>query len=175
MSPFTLDTLRLLPHRFLVVEEAHRFVNLTAQRTRALFGDVNNLLPDGLVHKFDKATFLSGTPMPNRPMELYPILKACAANSIDFRDKLEFGVRWCGAYEGAWGWRFDGSSHEDDLSKRLRVFMRREEKEGKGFAKKTRSVVYFDGEVTKEIKELEDALIGKRNSPSMWRKFQPTI
>lgn len=148
--------------RLLIVEEAQRFVNQTAHRTQALFGDLHKYRPTGFVHQFEKVMFLSGTPMPNRPIELFPVLRACAANLIDYKDKTEFGLRYCGAFEGEFGWDFRGSTNEEELRKKIfSLFMRREEK-GEDYAKKTQEVYLINAGSTKKLKELEQAVLQGR-------------
>ena len=58
----------------LVIDEAHRFKNRDARRTRAIYG---HGLERGLRQRSEKVLALSGTPMPNNPTELYPYLHAC--------------------------------------------------------------------------------------------------
>lgn len=159
--PLISQPLGRLGARLLVVEEAQRFVNYEAQRTRALFGDLD-LLPNGLVHNFDKVVFLSGTPMPNRPIELFPVLRACAANVINYRDKFDFGLRYCGAYEGAFGWDFKGESNTGELRKKMHgLFMRREETSTTG-PKKTEEVIYFNMRKAPSIIKIEDVILKGR-------------
>lgn len=95
----------------LFVDEAHRYKNLTAQRTQALMRIVNY---------FDRVYFMSGTPDPNlRPMELYPILSTCAPETIHGMDQIAFGHRYCGAYHTGRGWIFKGASNVDELRTRV--------------------------------------------------------
>lgn len=97
----------------LIVDEAHRYKNLEAKRTRALLGHHENM---GIVDYFNKIILMSGTPMPNRPMELYPILNKLAPETIDFMNKFEYAKRYCGAYHNGHGWDFSGASHVKELA-----------------------------------------------------------
>lgn len=108
------------PGTLLIVDEAHRFKNETTRRSKALF----NLTP-----YFERIIFLSGTPMPNRPIELYPVLKHCAPETIDFKNKFEFGVKYCAGYKNNFGWDFTGASNMKDLGARVKdKFMLRKKK-----------------------------------------------
>lgn len=107
-------------HFLLIIDEAHRFKNPKAKRTK----DLLKLLP-----KFVNVVYLSGTPMPNRPMELYTILKASAPECIGHMNQWDFGRRYCNGKKGYWGWDFSGASNMDELAKRLKPFMLRMRKE----------------------------------------------
>jgi SWI/SNF-related matrix-associated actin-dependent regulator 1 of chromatin subfamily A len=158
-------------HPLLIVEEAQRFVNCGAQRTQALCGDTTKLNPDGLLHQFEKVVFLSGTPMPNRPIELFPILKSAAANVINHRSKEEYGVRYCAAYDNGFGLDYKGSSNLEELSKRMHgLFMRREEK-GSDFVNKSSQVVYIKN-TGYRIKALEKVILNKRPMSDFFERFQ---
>lgn len=87
----------------LVVDEAHRFKNETSKRSIALFGF--------FTPHASRVVFLSGTPLPNRPMELYPVLSHCAHNIIDFMNKFEYALKYCAAHRNQWGWDFSGASN----------------------------------------------------------------
>lgn len=111
----------------LIVDEAHRFKNLSAKRTQALFGYKSE---KGLTSQFEKIIFLSGTPMPNRPMELFPVLAHCAPQTINFRNQFEYGVYFCAGFEHEHGWDFSGASNLDELQSSVKgTFMLRMKKE----------------------------------------------
>lgn len=84
----------------LVVDEAHRFKTPGTRRTRAIFGapvgDRSGQGTRGILDRFSRHLYLSGTPMPNgRPMELFPLLSKVAPETIDWRSEIEFGLRYC--------------------------------------------------------------------------------
>lgn len=107
----------------LVVDEAHRFKSLEARRTRALF--------QAYVPAFSRVVFMSGTPMPSRPMELYPVLSECAPECIDFMSETKYGQRYCGGqYVEGRGWEFKWASNVKELADRIHgKFMLRLKKE----------------------------------------------
>ena len=106
----------------LIVDEAHRFKTVDAKRTKAL---VNKIKTESV----GKTILLSGTPMPARPMELYPLLSAFAGNTIGFRTQHQYGLRYCGAFENEYGWVYTGATNQDELKKRIHgSFMLRKEK-----------------------------------------------
>ena len=59
---------------------------------------------------------MSGTPLLNRPVELFPLLEALMPGKWTFKDK----VRYCAGVRDRFGWNFDGSAHLDELQTRLR-------------------------------------------------------
>ena len=101
----------------LFVDEAHRFKNDKAARTQALFGKFNQ--PD-LTHHFDRVVYLSGTPMPNRPIELFPVLSNSAPETIDNMSKFEYAKKYCAAYRDHFGWNFSGSSNLEELALKVK-------------------------------------------------------
>lgn len=104
------------PRAVLFVDEAHRYKNDTAQRTKALFGKDGGL---GIVDGFTRQYFLSGTPMPNRPIELFPILSKVAPETIDFMDKREYGEKFCGAFWDGYQMNYSGATNMDELERRV--------------------------------------------------------
>lgn len=103
----------------LVVDECHKVKNPQAQRTIAVFD---------LFRRAGKAVFLTGTPMPNRPVELFSLLHAAFPERWD--RFMPFAKRYCGAYQDQYGWHFDGASNLEELHTWLRAhFMIRRTKE----------------------------------------------
>ncbi len=144
-----------LGNAVLVVDEAHRYRNGKAKRTRAVLGAKEI---KGIVKSFTKVIWLSGTPIPNgRPIELYPILSRQAPETIGFRSKLEFARKYCDAFynetEGTWD--FSGASNLKTLKKNLAPFMLRLRK---------RDVLKELPPKTEEIVILADKLPGAPNS-----------
>lgn len=96
----------------LVVDEAHRYKNESAKRTKALLRKIFT--------SFHRTVFMSGTPLSNRPMELYSILNAAAPETIDRMTRFEYGMRFCAGFEGQWGWDFSGASNMRELAARVK-------------------------------------------------------
>lgn len=97
----------------LIVDEAHRFCVPTSRRTKSMFGRI--------VPLFENQTFMSGTPMRNRPIELYPVLFHVAPETIDFMSKFEYAQKYCSAHHNGFGWDYSGSSNLPDLKQRTQV------------------------------------------------------
>lgn len=99
----------------LIVDEAHRFKNFESKRAQNLF--------EKICGRIENIVCLSGTPMPNRPAELYPVVSTLAANVIDYQDFHNFGVEYCNAFETRFGWEYRGASNLDKLHNKLKSFM----------------------------------------------------
>ncbi len=106
----------------IVIDEAHRLKNPSAKRTKAVLG---GLFPEGaLVDLFDSWIFLSGTPMPNSPIEMFSIISKAAPETIDHMNLQQYGQRYCGAYRmkigrGRYAWKMTGASNVKELGQRV--------------------------------------------------------
>ena len=106
----------------VVADEVHFAKNKSAQRTKALFGDPKRGLKP-LDARYKLA--LTGTPIPNRPVELHPVLRWLDAEWA--RNWRDFVTRYCAGYQGQWGWDVSGASNLGELQEKLRstVMVRR--------------------------------------------------
>lgn len=115
------ETIAIFPWDLVVCDECHRLKNRTARMTRAFHS---------LRAAFPRAWFLSGTPMLNRPEELYTVLRFCGWQ-VDY---MAYCRRYCAArrrvIRGKRVWDMSGASNLDELRDRIRpVFLRREKKD----------------------------------------------
>ena len=129
---------RLTPTSFeaemLVCDECHYIKNPKAQRTKAVL-------------KMAKATpfflALSGTPIVNRPVDLWPILNLCKPQ--EFNDWYRFTRKYCNGHEGKFGYVCDGLSKAGELNEKLASVMHRVRKdECLDLPAKTRVVIPID-------------------------------
>lgn len=127
-------------YELAVFDEAHYLKTPSAKRTKACFA-INA----------DSKLFLTGTPVVNRPMEMYPILKACGLKL----NKTEFGKRYCGGKlivirwkpTKKYAWDFSGASNTEELNAALRstIMVRRTKREVLAeLPRKIRQVVELD-------------------------------
>lgn len=118
------SSLRKRSWDLIVLDEAHYAKNPKAARTRAIFGG-KELQPLQARRKLA----LTGTPIPNRPVEIQPILKWLAPS--EFGNWVNFVKRYCEGYQSRFGWEVSGASHLDELQARLRstVMIRRLKKD----------------------------------------------
>lgn len=151
----------------LVIDEAQRFTIPEAIRTTILYGENpdGNYSKDievfgGLVHRFEKVVSLSGTPMRSRPIEMYANLQALAFDRIDYMSKVEYGIRYCGGYEGPFGWNFKGHSNVQAWRKRIhKTYMRREEQDEHLNIDKPEQIIYLKDNRPPRVVEMEDAIL----------------
>lgn len=99
----------------LICDEAHYLKNMDTKRTKAV------LSRSGLVFNCDRTLMMTGTPVLNRPAELYPMLKVLAPKAIaPYNDWWSFAKRYCDAWQDGFGLNADGASHTDELNLKLR-------------------------------------------------------
>lgn len=105
----------------LILDECHFLKTPESQRTQAVFG------PHGLARKAHFKWCLTGTPVLNRPRELYPMLKTLCPAFADMTF-ARFAQRYCGAFWDGRGLNTKGATHVDELAGLLRTFMLRRTK-----------------------------------------------
>jgi SWI/SNF-related matrix-associated actin-dependent regulator 1 of chromatin subfamily A len=103
----------------LIVDEAHYLKSPKAKRTVAIVGEGKT---KGIQAK--RKLFLSGTPITNRPIDIFPVLRALQPDGIG-KSGFAFGKRYCDGFREHVGrgkkvWNFSGASNLAELQKRLR-------------------------------------------------------
>lgn len=99
----------------LVVDEAHKCKGLRTLRTERVCGNKGDNLTSRSVYTW----YLSGSPIPNRPIEAYPVFTTAGVLG-DYRDFIKFGRRYCSGYlDDSGRWDFRGASHIDELGEML--------------------------------------------------------
>ena len=155
----------------LILDEAHYLKNKKAGRTRQVFGGWSFQkkvkgqkvsIPGVRPIQAHRVVALTGTPMDNRPIELYPLLKFLMP--AGFPNELEYAKRYCGAYHNGRGWDFTGSTNQEELQEKLRstVMIRRKKAQVlKELPPKVRQVIQVDPDtgMTKFLKH-EKRLLG---------------
>lgn len=132
------ESLMNFQSELLVGDEGHRAKNPDAIRTKRLF-----ILAD----KAKKFLVLTGTPIPNRPIEIFPIIKKFCPKALGpYADKRRFQFRYCAGYQGKWGFNDSGSSNEKELNIRLRstCMIRRTKKQIFGETKKPHQLISIE-------------------------------
>lgn len=129
------ETLRTTDWDVLICDEAHFLKTPTARRTKMVFGarasakEKKSGMADvpGLAAK--KRILLSGTPIANRPVELFPLINYL--DPVTWGNEWKFKQRYCGAHHNGFGWEFNGASHLDELQDKLRssIMVRRLKKD----------------------------------------------
>jgi len=98
----------------LVVDECHYLKNPKAQRTRAVLG-----AKDQQPIRARRRVFLTGTPIVNRPVELWPIVRALDPNGLGSSWR-RFTDRYCAPKHSRFGTDYGGAANLDELQARLR-------------------------------------------------------
>jgi SWI/SNF-related matrix-associated actin-dependent regulator of chromatin subfamily A-like protein 1 len=96
---------------FMIIDEAHRFKSHDAKRTLGL---------EAIAKNSSRICALSGTPMPNRPIELFTMIKMLDHNAIDLLGRHSYGLRYCGAHHNGFGWDYSGAARLPELSSKLK-------------------------------------------------------
>jgi SWI/SNF-related matrix-associated actin-dependent regulator 1 of chromatin subfamily A len=110
----------------VVCDEVQRLTGIGSKITRRLLSTQGRRGP--LISVGTRKFVLSGTPIPNRPIELFPIIRTLAPECIEpYTDYYAYGMRYCNGYENDYGYCFDGASNIDELAERLKPFMLRRE------------------------------------------------
>lgn len=116
------------PFELMILDECHYLKNTKAKRTKYVLSRA------GLVSSAKRIHALSGTPIVNRPIELYSIVKTLCPEAISNYDFFQYGMKFCAGFKqniggGRHVWNFDGASNLNILAVRLRShFMIRRKK-----------------------------------------------
>ena len=111
----------------LIADECHRMKHAHSQRAQGLFGRFNKrgqVEVEGLVHRAKRRMLLSGTLITNRPIELYPVLRAVDPAGLG-ANFFAYAKRYCDGRQVSVGygrvkWDFSGASNLEELQHRLR-------------------------------------------------------
>lgn len=99
----------------IILDEAHYIKNATAQRTKEILGSKRMKIK---AIPACQRIALTGTPMLNRPIEMYPLLRWLRSPNIG-KNELEYAMKYCGAHLVDMGygkqWDFRGASNLDGL------------------------------------------------------------
>jgi len=121
------DRLTAVAWTGVALDEAHFIKNASQRSSQALkilgVSDTRQAAVKGPRFVF----LLTGTPMPNRPRDLFNLLRAVGHPSA--RSFLSFARQYCGAYRNNYGWVTDGASNLAELNLLLKEVMLRRKKD----------------------------------------------
>lgn len=103
-----LKYLRRLKPQLVIIDECHYLASLNSQRTRHV---------QSLCEKVPNVIALSGTPLINRPKELWPTLNILRPDL--FPAFLDFALDYCKPERKPWGWDYNGATNLKGLHKLL--------------------------------------------------------
>jgi len=92
----------------VILDECHYIKTKDSLRTNAVLK---------MVEKAKHVIALSGTPLLNRPVELYNPVNAVSPHL--FPSFFDFAKRYCGAFKGKYGWDYTGCTNTEELHKTL--------------------------------------------------------
>jgi len=139
----------------VVFDECHRLKNNKAIRTKAAML---------MMKKIDRVYALSGTPIPNRPIELWPILHGLGIYRGGWFD---FAARYAKMWSAPWGLDVSGASNIPELKALMRPFVLRRKKEDifMDYKEPQVSLVTFDLPIDKREQSFDaDALVANPNA-----------
>ena len=114
------DELRARAWDVLVADECHYMKNPKTKRTVAVLGKWTRKVEDRVAPiEARRKVFLTGTPITNRPIELWPIVHALDPET--FRSWYYFATRYCGAVQDRFGMDVKGASNLGELQEKLRA------------------------------------------------------
>ena len=139
-----------VPLKAIIADECHYLKTAGVLRTQ-VFAE--------LARKIPKVILASGTPMPNRPLELVSQIEILNMMHL-FGNKLFYEYQYCDAHEADYGYDATGSSNLDELNRILGSFMlRRTKKEVlPELPEKQRNVLAVNITNRAEYKEAEEKL-----------------
>lgn len=116
-----IDAIRAVQWDLLIVDECHLIKNPKAQRTVLVLGkwdrDPAKLVP---AIPAKRRIFMTGTPIVNKPIELFPLLKTLDPFGLG-KNRMTYAKRYCNAHINSYGyWDYNGASNLDELQRRLR-------------------------------------------------------
>jgi len=111
---------------------------------------------------------MSGSPMPARPLDLYPILRAAAPETIDWKNHDEYGMRYCAGQYRAYRQRGGGEGLSYDFTGASNLIELRDKVQGT-FMYRVRK------DVLKLPPLLEDILVVADNRTPEVKKFDSVV
>jgi SWI/SNF-related matrix-associated actin-dependent regulator 1 of chromatin subfamily A len=117
----------------LILDEAHYLKNPKSKRTKAIFGPKCDG-DGGLVSRAAHVFCLTGTPTPNNPSELWPMLRAVMPDSIQRPTGKPFPYwpfieRYCVTQDTGFGIKIVRGKNLDELKGRIAPYILRRKKE----------------------------------------------
>ena len=144
--------LRGLNPKCVIFDEAHYLQSRSSQRTKAA---------QKLVAGMEHVLCLTGTPITNRPAELWPILNILHPKT--YPSFFQYAFRYCAPKKTYWGWDFRGAARLPELHKKLHKEMmirRLKEDVMTQLPPKRRSVLLVDIANRKEYDHAERDFLG---------------
>jgi len=146
-----LKELKKLNPKVIILDECHFLKNSSAQRTKAVIK---------LCKRVKHIIALSGTPIVNRPIEFWNIIKIL--NPSLFSSRWDFANKYCNPTHNGFGWNLNGSSNTTELNKLLtnKIMIRHKKKDVlKDLPPKVRSIIPLEIDNAYEYNQVENNII----------------
>ena len=163
MTKWQVD-LRAFKWDVMVIDEAHYIKNPKTSRAQEIFGrkkgrtktkmneetgaeEIIKVLAPLEPLSAKRRLFLTGTPIVNRPKELWPLIQVLDPDGLG-SNFIRYAKRYCGAFKTRFGWDFSGASNLDELQEimRSKFMVRRLKKDVlKELPAKVRQVLVLEG------------------------------
>ena len=115
------DAIRARTFDLLIADECHYLKNPKAHRTHQVLGKWDKDKSKRIAEiKATRRLFLTGTPILNRPIELWPLVHALDPSGLGANWR-QFVTRYCAGHQSGYGWDVTGASNLDELQDRLRA------------------------------------------------------
>ena len=120
-----IEALEALKFEYMAVDESHKIKNSSAQRSQAVtrlatgYQVGKHQGRSQLVHVsagIPSVTMASGTPLINRPIELWTSVNTVAPWVPEFSEFRKFAFRYTNAHHNGHGWDFTGCSNAPELN-----------------------------------------------------------
>lgn len=147
-----VESLLKIKPKIIIADEIHFIKSNSAKRTKAM-KDLAKPVPHFIA--------LSGTPIVNRPIEIYNAVTI--VNPRVLPKFIDFAKRYCGAVHNGFGWEMKGATNSEELHKLLTstVMIRHKKSDVlKDLPDKTRSFVPIVLDNQEEYTSIEDDVIG---------------
>ncbi len=147
-----VKVLKAIKPQVLILDEGQKIKNRGAQRSKAVMA-LGKSTPCQLV--------LSGTPIENRPAEIYNAVRMLDPAVVG--TWTAFGKRYCNGHHNGFGWDFNGASNVAELHEKLTntIMIRRKKADVlKDLPAKVRSFVPMEIDNLKKYKVVEADFIG---------------
>lgn len=145
----------------VIIDECHKLQSPNTKQTKNT---------KAICKGVEKVICLSGTPLLNRPYELFSVLNLLRPDI--FKSRAEFAERYCKPQLTPWGWTYKGAENLNELHRRLQrycMIRRRKAEVLHQLPSQIQNVVPLDIDNRKEYEEALKDLIGwlAKKSPKL--------
>jgi len=125
------EQLKKFDFDLVIIDEAHLLKTEKAKRTLSILGGTKNRKKYLGLTKYKQIVLLTGTLIPNSPIEMHHILYRLAPHIIEHRNYYQFASKFSAGHQSGWGYDASGCSNAEELKYILRsnILIRRLKKD----------------------------------------------